>query len=95
MKEEVVTPIRQNSIIVPLLVGGIVGAAFGILLAPKTGRETRKQIKDLAADTKEKLGLAIDRSKEFYDEAKGVVSNAVDAGKQAIVRERDKFGTAH
>jgi gas vesicle protein len=95
MKEEVVTPIRQNSIIVPLLVGGIVGATLGILLAPKTGRETRKQIKDLAGDTKEKLGLAIDRSKEFYDEAKVVVSNAVDAGKQAFVRERDKFGTAH
>lgn len=95
MKEEVVTPIRQNSVIVPLLVGGIVGAALGILLAPKAGRETRKEIKDLAADTKEKLTLAIDRSKEFYDEAKGVVSNVVDAGKQAFVRERDKFGTAH
>jgi gas vesicle protein len=95
MKEEMVTPIRENSIIVPLLVGGIVGAALGILLAPKAGRETRKQIKDLAVDTKEKLVTAIDRSKEFYDEARVAVSNAVDAGKQAYTEERKKFQTAH
>lgn len=95
MKEELVTPIRQNSIVIPLLVGGIVGAALGLLLAPKPGREMRKQIKDLAINTKEKLTTAIDRSREFYDEAKVVVSNAVDAGKQAYAQERDKFHAAH
>ncbi len=95
MKEEMVTPIKQKSILVPLLVGGIVGATLGILLAPKPGRETRKQIKDLAADTKEKLSSAIERSREFYDDAKVVVSNAVDAGKQAYAQEREKFQTAH
>ena len=95
MKEEMVTPIKQNSILVPLLVGGIVGAAIGFLLAPKPGREIRKQIKDLAVDTKEKLSSAIDRSRGFYDDAKVVVSNAVDAGKQAYTQEREKFHTAH
>ena len=95
MKEEMVTPIKRNSIVVPLLVGGIVGAAIGFLLAPKPGREIRKQIKDLAADTKEKLSSAIDRSREFYDDAKVAVSNAVDAGKQAYTHEREKFHTAH
>jgi gas vesicle protein len=95
MKEELVTPMKQNSILVPLLVGGIVGTAIGILLAPKSGREVRKQIKDLAVDSKEKLGEAIDRSREFYDEAKVVVSNAVDAGKHAYAEERKKFQTAH
>ncbi len=95
MKEEMATPVKQNSILVPLLVGGIVGATLGILLAPKPGRETRKQIKDLAADTKEKLSSAIERSREFYDDAKVAVSNAVDAGKQAYAQEREKFQTAH
>jgi len=93
MKEEMVTPIKQNSIVVPLLLGGIVGAALGILLAPKPGREMRKQLKDIAVDTKEKFSTAIDRSREFYDEAKVVVSNAVDAGKQAYAQEREKFQT--
>jgi gas vesicle protein len=93
MKEEMATPIKQNSIVVPLLLGGIVGAALGILLAPKAGREMRNQLKDIAVDTKEKFSTAIDRSREFYDEAKVVVSNAVDAGKQAYAQEREKFQT--
>jgi len=93
MKEELATPTKQNSIVVPLLVGGIVGAALGFLLAPKPGREIRKQIQDLATDTKEKFSSAIDKSREFYDEAKVVVSNAVDAGKQAYAQEQEKFQT--
>jgi gas vesicle protein len=95
MKEESATPIRQNSILVPLLVGGIVGAALGILLAPKPGHEMRKQIKDFTGDAKDKLSSAIGKGREFYDEAKVVVSNAVDAGKQAYVQERGKYETAH
>lgn len=95
MKEEVVTPIRQNSILVPLLVGGIVGAAIGVLLAPKSGREMRKQIKDFTVDAKEKLSTTIGKGRELFDEAKVVVSNAVDAGKQAYAQEREKYQTAH
>ena len=95
MKEEITTPTRQNSILVPLLVGGIVGTAIGILLAPKSGREMRKQIKDVTVDSKEKLASAIERSREFFDEAKTAVSEAVNAGRVAYAQERDKVHTAH
>ncbi len=95
MKDELSTPIKERSILVPLLVGGVVGAALGVLLAPKAGRETRKQIKDFTIDTKDKVTSAIGRGREFYDEAKVVVSNAIDAGKQAYAEERKKFETAH
>ena len=97
MKEELVD--KQSSILVPFLVGGlvggIVGATVGLLLAPKPGREMREQIKDFAADTKEKLSSTIDRSRELYDEAKTAVSSAVEAGKHAYVQEKEKFHTAH
>ncbi len=95
MKDELGTPMRQKSILVPLLVGGVVGAALGVLLAPKAGRETRKQIKDMTIDTKEKIASAAVRGRELYDEAKAVVSNAIDAGKQAYAEERRKYETAH
>ncbi len=95
MKDEMATPIKERSILVPLLVGGVVGAALGVLLAPKSGRETRKQIKDLTNDTRAKISSAIGKGQEFYDEAKVVVSNAIDAGKQAYAEERRKFETAH
>ncbi len=95
MKEELTTPIKQRSILAPLLVGGVIGAALGVLLAPKSGRETRKQIKDFTVDAKDKLSSAMDKGREFYDEAKVAVSNAIDAGKQAYAEERRKYETAH
>jgi len=83
MKDELTTPIKQNSVFVPFLVGGIVGAALGLLLAPKPGRDMRKQINDLASNTREKVSSAVGRSRELYNEAKAAVAGAVDAGKQA------------
>jgi len=95
MKDEVTTPIKQNSVFVPFLVGGIVGAAIGLLLAPKPGREVRKQIRDMASDTKEKLSSAVGKSREVYDEARAAISSAVDAGRHAYAEEREKFQTSH
>ena len=44
---------KGRSVVVPFLVGGLVGAGIALLLAPKSGRETRADIKDLAVKTKE------------------------------------------
>ncbi len=93
MKEEL--EVKERSFLVPFLVGGLVGAALGLLLAPKPGREMRKQIKDFAVDTREKMGTAIDKGKELYGEAKTALSSAVEAGKQAYAEEREKVLTAH
>jgi len=93
MKEELVT--KERSVLVPFLVGGLVGAALGLLFAPKAGREVRKQIKDLAVDGKEKIVAGIGKSQEFYTEAVKAVNSAIDAGKQAFIHERDKVEMAH
>ena len=93
MKEETIT--KERSIVVPFLVGGIVGAALGLLFAPRAGREVRKQIKDLAVDGKEKFALAVGKSREFYTETITAVNSAIDAGKQAYIQERDKVEMAH
>ncbi|HYA87621.1 MAG TPA: YtxH domain-containing protein [Nitrospirota bacterium] len=93
MKEELVT--KERSIVVPFLVGGIVGAALGLLFAPKAGREVRKQIKDIAVNGKEKLVSAAGKTREFYTEALTAVNSAIDAGKQAYLHERDKVEMAH
>ncbi len=93
MKEETIT--KERSIVVPFLVGGIVGAALGLLFAPRAGREVRKQIKDLAVDGKEKFASAVGKSREFYTETITAVNSAIDAGKQAYIQERDKVEMAH
>ena len=44
-----------------LLIGGILGALAGLLMAPKSGKELR-------AELKQKGGKAIDEAKELYTE---------------------------
>ncbi len=45
-----------------LIIGGLIGAAFGILYAPKSGKETREDI----AQTTEEL---LNKAKEEYEKA--------------------------
>lgn len=60
-----------GGIIGAFMVGGLIGAALGILFAPKAGKETREQLGDWMDDTKEmakenieKLEAEIKRRKE-------------------------------
>ena len=57
------------------LFGGIVGAAFGLLLAPKPGQETRNELRnqsgiirskmeDIGTAARDRLGPAVDEIKE-------------------------------
>ncbi len=94
MKEEIVNNKKDSSILLPFLVGGLVGAGVALLLAPKAGKELRKDIRDLASDTRDKVAMTIDRSKELYDGSKAAVTNAIDAGKKAFIEERDKVRQA-
>jgi len=94
MKEELVNEKRDGSILLPFVIGGLVGAGVALLLAPKTGKELRKDIRDLASDTRDKVAMTIDRSKELFDGSKAAVTNAIDAGKKAFTEERDKVRQA-
>ncbi len=91
MKEELTSETKNGSILVPFLVGGLVGAGVALLLAPKSGKDLRKDIAGLATDTREKIAMTIDKGKELYVESKSAVQNAIDAGKTAFVEERDKY----
>jgi gas vesicle protein len=94
MNEELAT-IKERSILVPFLVGGVVGAALGLLLAPKPGKEMRKQIRDLAVESKDKIVSVVGKGRELYTETLTAVNSAIDAGKQAYIEEREKVHMAH
>jgi len=73
---------NAGKILGALVLGAVVGAACGILLAPDKGTETRKKLfngaKDLADDLKEKVkesankfrDMAEERAEEFTKTAK-------------------------
>ncbi len=64
--------------------GALAGAAAGVLLAPKSGKETRKDIEKFAKDTKQR-GLELYKSARKEVEKK--VENVQKAGKMIDEQE--------
>ena len=93
MKEELNVK-NERSVLVPFLVGGIVGAGIALLLAPKSGRELRKDIEDIASDTRDKIATTVEHGKELYIEGAEAVKHAFEAGKGAYVSEMEKHRKA-
>lgn len=93
MKEELEVT-KERSILVPFLVGGLVGAGAALLLAPKSGRELRKDIKDIAADSRDKVAKTVEKGKELYVEGTAAVKHAIEAGKMAYTQELEKHRQA-
>jgi gas vesicle protein len=89
MKEELTN--KGINVMVPFLMGGIIGAGVALLLAQKPGKEIRNDIKRFATTTKDRAVLAIDKGKELYEEGRKVVDSAIDAGKTAYVQEKEKW----
>ncbi len=55
---------RNGEILGAFVVGGLIGAALGILFAPASGKETREKIGDWVEETKEKAKEKIERLEE-------------------------------
>jgi gas vesicle protein len=91
-----------GSVFLSFLLGGIVGAGFALLLAPQSGDETRKKIRQLTDDVREKtmdyveevkgkVTTGMDRGKDYYEEKKSVVASAIEAGKEAYEKEKERL----
>jgi gas vesicle protein len=84
------------------LSGALVGAAVALLMAPQSGRETREQLRgyarkaeddlrDLAGKATEAFDHAVEKGREAIHEKKSILSEALDAGREAMRRERDRL----
>jgi gas vesicle protein len=93
MKEEHGT-ISTRSILISFAVGGLVGAGAALLLAPKSGKELRKDIKNLAGEARDKVVTTVEKGKELYVENTTAVKHAVEAGKTAYLAEMEKYRKA-
>lgn len=90
---------NTSSVLLAFLLGGIVGAGIALMVAPKSGQETREQIKKLADEAKQKADVyieevknkastVIEKGKELLEKEKTVISAAIDAGKEAYEKEK-------
>ena len=84
--------------------GGLIGAAAGLLLAPRTGRETRellvehggefaRRAQEMANDAQGRAGELLDKSRELFEEQTQRLMTAFEAGKDAMREEMRKGPT--
>ncbi|HXZ80210.1 MAG TPA: YtxH domain-containing protein [Terriglobales bacterium] len=76
------------------LAGLGIGAAIGILYAPRSGEETRQMVRDRAEEQRDRVARKardarqqanqwVDRGKDFVQQQKDQLKTAYDAGRQA------------
>ena len=71
----------SGSWLLSFILGGLIGAAVALLVAPKSGRQTREQIKDIAEDAKEKAA-------DYYDKAREQISTAMQKGAEILEQKK-------
>jgi len=95
-----------GSILVSFLAGAAIGSGLALLFAPKSGRELREQIRDLtddavdkikeySIDAQEKIKSTYEEGRELVREKKSLISSAIEAGKEAIGKERERLSEEH
>lgn len=95
---------RSGSFVGGLLVGAVIGAVTGLLIAPRAGRETRQLLKksadalpELAEDLSTSVQLQADRLSETalrnWDGTLTRLREAIAAGVEATQRERQAAQT--
>jgi gas vesicle protein len=62
---------NAGSTLLAFFIGGLVGAGVALLLAPKSGTETRQIIKEFAGDAREK-------AEGYFEKARGNATTVVD-----------------
>lgn len=80
------------------LFGAVAGVAAGILTAPKSGKETRADLKKKANELKgeagEKAKEAREKGEQIYADTKKRVDAAVDEGRKTVDDYRDRTARA-
>lgn len=90
-----------ETVLLAFLGGAIGGMIAGVLLAPKSGEETRRELKGHARRTEEEiiekakearaaLEEIIERGKHFVAETRADAEAAVTAGKEAMKEKMDQ-----
>jgi gas vesicle protein len=92
-----------GKVVCSFFIGGLIGAGVALLIAPKTGEETRRMIKELAEEVKEKAEAYVDQAKgtariyvekgkDFIEKEKDIITKTMEAGKEAYKKEINSEG---
>jgi gas vesicle protein len=89
---------EQNSGITYFVVGLGIGVAVGLLMAPRSGEETRQFLRTKADEGTDYLRAKADEGKEFVrrrsTELRDSASDLIDRSKEAIARQKEQLAMA-
>ena len=74
-----------GSFLAGVVIGGLIGAALGLILAPQTGEELREQVNDFVETKKAEIGDAVNEGRAAAEQARAemVTDYDVAAGAQS------------
>jgi gas vesicle protein len=89
VEEKPLAPIvnGRNPLLVPVILAGgigIIGAGIALLVAPKKGRDIRRDLKKFASTSRDAVVSAIDKGRDVYMAGKDAVYVAAKAGRKAF-----------
>ena len=70
-----------------LIIGGLIGAALGVLYAPKSGKETREEISHSAEEL-------LKKTKAQYEEVCKKIEKLADQEKDLLIGKKEKIKKA-
>jgi gas vesicle protein len=73
-----------GSFLAGILIGGLVGAAAALLLAPQSGEETRTQIKDKSIEIRDRAEVTLEGAKVRVNESVEATRVKVDELSQQV-----------
>lgn len=90
-----------GTVFLSFLLGGLVGAGVALLMAPESGENVRKKLREFTDDTKSKatdyveqtkgkVSSTVEKGKELYEGKKSAITSAIEAGKEAFQKEQEK-----
>ena len=77
-----------GTIISAFVLGALTGAAVALLMAPAPGDEIRRKVKEKAREGADRAAAAARQGREFVDQQRGTVVEAIERGREAYKQAR-------
>lgn len=75
---------ERNYGVLGFLAGAAIGAAIGVLFAPRSGKETRDRMAGKAGEVKDDLDELIEKARGEWSKAKGKATDAATMTKEEV-----------
>lgn len=81
---------NAGAVLMAFVLGAVSGAAVALLWAPSAGDETRRLLNERAREGRERAADAARQGREFVTKQRDNLATAIDRGRDAYQRTRDK-----